>query len=528
MRTTHGSAPPPLTDTGNGSCSTTHLGSAPPQLTGTGNGSCSSDEGMQAWLLHKTRAAAAPIAAFLEGTVVYALSQQWDDLLAVYIFHLHQVPFCGAAADHNLLQCTAEASAAIQFRYVAMLVAVATTTQAYLEYGPLPYRWHGWRTIGMRIGPRIFGMCIGWGLGGACKAALLVQPQWRGTDLISCTTPICNLSNVAAAGALTLATAVAMLLTQPALALCVPLCGATHVLMLAAGCLLRTLVVLVINGLAVSVKILWSTAFKSFLTWGVSAEQQGSVLYERALMLWAVALAAVFAAVTVELRRVRGWLEHAGRPHVHLPSGAPPREEARRGRCAVLDVRALGAQLLDLLEASCGWVVGCAFTDALVAYTPLADNTLDGGPMLALQQAGIACAFTLIALGWLVVSGQPLGGAAVPHASGASEEQLRRSHVEAAFTTNAFIFFVGWCWVIVLRDVTALVWLGMRALGLTGRAAFFAEASSVALLGPALTVGVLSLQALGVFERLERRLSGIPSKGDMSPSAVKAKPLFLL
>ena len=44
---------------------------------------------------------------------------------------------------------------------------------------------------------------------------------------------------------------------------------------------------------------------------------------------------------------------------------------------ASLDWRALGVQYLLLLEATFGWVTGCAWTDALVAYTPLRENTIE-------------------------------------------------------------------------------------------------------------------------------------------------------
>ena len=36
-----------------------------------------------------------PIITFLEGTVVYALSKQWDDLMSTYFLKLHPVPYCG-------------------------------------------------------------------------------------------------------------------------------------------------------------------------------------------------------------------------------------------------------------------------------------------------------------------------------------------------------------------------------------------------------------------------------------------------
>ena len=76
----------------------------------------------------------------------------------------------------------------------------------------------------------------------------------------------------------------------------------------------------------------------------------------------------------------------------------------------------------------------------------------------------------------------------------------------------------------MLRSCSALVWLAVRTLGLSGRAALLAEGSTVALLGPALTVAVLWLQAhMRPFDRLENRLRG--NGGEVGRGV---NPLFLL
>jgi hypothetical protein len=129
-------------------------------------------------------AAAASVAAFLEGTVVYALSQQWDDLLSIYWLRLHPVPYCGGATTG--LECTPEAPASRQLGYAIHLALVAALLQAFAEYGPLPYRWHAWRLVAMRVGPRMIGMCLGWALGNAAKAGLLTSDEWRGSGRIAC------------------------------------------------------------------------------------------------------------------------------------------------------------------------------------------------------------------------------------------------------------------------------------------------------------------------------------------------------
>ena len=302
--------------------------------------------------------AARPVAAFLEGVVIYTLSQQWDDLISIYGLRLHPIPYCsdeaepssGSSAD--VLVCTSEAPARDQFRYTAFLLLITALLQSYAEVGPLPYRWHAWRSTWMRVGPRIIGMCLGWALGKAFKIAFLTmdaQEGWRGSDEVACTTPACNLGNVGVASLASLVTAFAMLLTQPIAAGRLG-CG-VHPCLLAASCYLRVVVLLLVNALSVSVRILWAVSFKGFLTWGVTAEQRGTVLYERALMLWAISLAATFAAATVLLRRWREWLDHYSTPASELA-------------CAThLDLRSLCSQFLSIMESAFGWVVGCAFTE---------------------------------------------------------------------------------------------------------------------------------------------------------------------
>ena len=81
--------------------------------------------------------AAPSVAAFLEGTVIYTLSQQWDELLGVYVLKMFPVPYCSSSVK---LECTADASADAQFRYVAVLLIVSAALQSYMEIGPMPYQ----------------------------------------------------------------------------------------------------------------------------------------------------------------------------------------------------------------------------------------------------------------------------------------------------------------------------------------------------------------------------------------------------
>ena len=102
------------------------------------------------------------------------------------------------------------------------------------------------------------------------------------------------------------------------------------------------------------------------------------------------------------------------------------------------DLCDLGSQALELMESTFGWTTGCAWTDALVAHTPLGINTIKR-PEIAAADFAVSTAFTALGVVWLLASGQMVGTTSKP-----SDQVVKRSHIEAAFATNAFIFFVGW------------------------------------------------------------------------------------
>ena len=341
----------------------------------------------------RASAAAGSIASFVEGIVLYVLSQQWDDLLSIYVFRLHPVPNCGtrhvldAHHWHEAPACTAESPVATQLSYVAGLVAVAAALQTCVEIGPLPYRWHAWRMSVWQYVPRMIGMCIGWALGNAFTVAFLqFDTRTRGQLSAQACTKLCNLSNLTFCSAFTLATAMATLMSQP-LASGTLSCG-VRAWQLALGYYMRTALVLLINGLTTTVKIVWTFSIKSLLTWGVSPTQQGTVLFERALLLWAATLTFAFAALTVTVRRWRNRSEVAAHT------------AATR---ALIWRHALTGQSLEVLEATMGWTVGCAWTDALVAFTPLGQSAIARPASTLVSAVGVALAATVLGCTWLLL-----------------------------------------------------------------------------------------------------------------------------
>ena len=137
------------------------------------------------------------------------------------------------------------------------------------------------------------------------------------------------------------------------------------------------------------------------------------------------------------------------------------------------------ARILVLLEATMGWVSGCAWTDAIIFWSPLAAYPTGS---VCLKDLGIALATTLFSISWLVVNSG--SSAAVDDSS-----EVRREHVERYFITNALSYVTGWAWVGLLRDLSTLT--AERIVPPRDRSEGWSsvgEALCVVLFGPVLTL----------------------------------------
>ena len=119
--------------------------------------------------LHDTQVA---VGTFISGTLLYVLSRQWQDLLAVNVFHLHPLPFCDTAhGNSSQLPCTPEAGSGVQFLFAAGMLCVAAVVQH------VSLR-HEARWPSLTIVPRMVGMCVGWAFGFAALQALSEMEAW--------------------------------------------------------------------------------------------------------------------------------------------------------------------------------------------------------------------------------------------------------------------------------------------------------------------------------------------------------------
>ena len=108
--------------------------------------------------------------------------------------------------------------------------------------------------------------------------------------------------------------------------------------------------------------------------------------------------------------------------------------------------RAALAQIGSLFEATLAWVAGCAWCDAVVELTTQADYPT---PRVVLMDTLLAWGFVVLAIAYIILSGQPT--------SIADRYKRNREAVERYFVCYALSFIVGWSWIVMLRDYETLL-----------------------------------------------------------------------
>jgi hypothetical protein len=153
-----------------------------------------------------------------------------------------------------------------------------------------------------------------------------------------------------------------------------------------------------------------------------------------------------------------------------------------------------GRQVLLLLEKVIAWITGCAWTN--VVFTSNAKPSV----WLVFTDGLVATSLTLATLAFLIVIGGQLQ-------LNEHDERVDRAVVESYFVCNSASFFVGWSWVVVLRDLAAvsgqlampkttglMAFLGFEDAATVERAttsAFWTALVGVTCFGPLLSVLVI-------------------------------------
>ena len=97
------------------------------------------------------------------------------------------------------------------------------------------------------------------------------------------------------------------------------------------------------------------------------------------------------------------------------------------------------------------WMAGCAWTDVFFA-----NSAPDPSGWLAAKDGAVALMLTGLAVAWMVMHGDLNEAALGMERSVRSGKRIDRSHVENHFVVYSASFFVGWSWVVLLRDLAAV------------------------------------------------------------------------
>ena len=151
----------------------------------------------------------------------------------------------------------------------------------------------------------------------------------------------------------------------------------------------------------------------------------------------------------------------------------------RLDRCA----RPLFIEFLMLTEGATAWVTGCAATDAIVAWTSLGDYPTGS---VAMQDLGVCILLTVLAIGWLALSGRRTDAPISESVAKAST----REEVELFFMTNALTFVVGWSWIVLSRDLSTVCAAGIAGGATATWVHAFVAAIFAFLFGPCIGIAV--------------------------------------
>ena len=411
---------------------------------------------------------------FLNSVAVYIVSREWQDLLSVYIFNMHPMPHCSAATMQLMgwtfaplvvtPECTRHAAARAQFLYaLALLMVVSVALRPILDAS--------WRLTG-----RVCAKFVGWG----CADAIVQLMREQELD-----------SPAPSVGAAVLVLVLAAMLLASM--------GATRTTELKAS---QGGVCASVRALLASVPVVdtvvvfpWMCVNDACVSVLLNLQKRGAsaVATRPLLFAYACILTAGAAAVAVTIGACRRHLQ----PCAHSELG---RRQAR-WQCWMR----LIAEVCALAEAACGGIAGAAWTSAIFAD----DEELT--PLSTLRAARSAVGLTVAAIVWLGLTASQVEAAATGRAeTGSGGTALQWLRMCAAFLGGACSWFVGWSWVLLLRNIHALIarlfirrgaapvfgiFVRVDQANLLG---FVGQAASVLTLGLIMTGAVLAASSGGV------------------------------
>ena len=159
---------------------------------------------------------------------------------------------------------------------------------------------------------------------------------------------------------------------------------------------------------------------------------------------WALASTLAGSLFSVKLEHLEVWLQkNALQKEEALELQVEGQASAVASLRTMASLNRLNAciEFSNLMQATLGWVAGCAWTDVAIDVFP----SLAGTPTIRVLMGNIGASMlmTAISIAYLVITGN----------AGAAVDLQNRAQVEKQFLTGAMSFFSGWGWVLVIRDL---------------------------------------------------------------------------
>jgi hypothetical protein len=440
------------------------------------------------------------VAAFLEGAAVFALSRMWSDMISSYVLGLHAEPFC--ETEYNPNACVSEAPYAKQFIFALIIVPIAGLIKHLCEDTGLVNLPGMWDDI-----PTILNYIVGWAFGNAVN-------KW----LAGLKSEYCTLSIFQSQGAFPLGPdcigfdfIFSIVLTLAIGLVIVAIKPLTAEIEFGSGkCVdwledfLEDSWAMVLRGCSVVIMVVWYGTLSS-TTFLFLPTNPGFFLKLELQVLYTVAITYVATILSTMLEKSEHGLVESGKCCGLKLSGG-----------LINTLKGLS----DVLQMTFSFVVGCAWSDIVtMVFTSLGEApTL---PVLG-QNVLVTIAISWAVSYYLIKSGSEYANA----------DESSREATEAYLIINGAAFFVGWTWLVVIRDVHAwfeyfleeyLAPLLLESLESLDKKTAQSVTAIVAtfVFSLVLTIALFFLSGF-VFSSLERAHSNM-SAGGKSPRARAAK-----
>ena len=389
-------------------------------------------------------AAAETVGMFASGCVEYVLAKEWYDYFHMYVLRLEPRPFCDSNHSCDYLPGShLEFVLALVLFLSGALINVAARSKAF-----------AW-VPSANVIPGMTSMACGFALG---DAVLTLRVEMYDAYGMACgmrsggnAYSNCTLVDILVAVVATLVVAFTVTALLP-LTRSIE-CGDTALVDTLED-YMQTVFRLISKALVTTAMVIWTKVLTRWATFGVdrpteglSAESLAAVArlqatsMSRTHLFWAAAITWLGSVIAVTCAHAQAAL---------LPPGGAVKLEEAADKARVLWVKTV-SELNRLGQSMLGWVAGCAWTDVVADLWPPTywDPDADAhGMMVVLLNLGFAAVLTGLSAAYLVYTHEA-----------SLFEATSRTDVERSFLTGAMSFFVGWQWVIVLRDVTAVIYL---------------------------------------------------------------------